>query len=249
MKYVILLILSLSSSLCLSQNRLEKELELFKSENYSDVHSAKKYLLQLHDKEVISGLVEMLKDSSYVELQGTADLIYPGAKKFYGHGGVVRYDIDWISARAGWLLEEITFQNFGFLKKEISYDELSAISSEKLTLKKNDHRERIIIYRQIMADKFSEWWNKNKNEWTDYDALIEALESYNVYRWDLAIQYLRFGDYLISNLNPENYDVKIKPILRRIKQNNHTSASYQAKYLLEDDENYWYKNKVEKSKK
>ncbi|WP_445432581.1 hypothetical protein [Chryseobacterium indoltheticum] len=244
MKYNYLLILLFLFNFCFSQSRLTKELQLFKSENFDDVTSARKYLLGLHNKEVISALIEMSKDTSFVELKNTGDLIYPGTKRFYGHGWNVRYDIDWLSARAGWLLEEITFQNFGFLKKEISYNELVEITNDKLILKRNDEAERILTYRKIIADEAEKWWMKNENEWTDYYALSEALKSYNVYRWDLAIHYLRFGDYIFKNLNIENYTKELKPKLIEISNSkNSESASFQAKLLLNDDENYWYSNK------
>jgi hypothetical protein len=51
-----------------------------------------------------------------VQLRETWDLIYPGAKTFYGHGYSVDYDLDWLSAKAGWALENLTFQNFGFAR-------------------------------------------------------------------------------------------------------------------------------------
>ena len=43
-----------------------------------------------------------------------ADLIYPGADMFYGHGFIVDYDIDYLPARVGWAPEDITFHSFGF---------------------------------------------------------------------------------------------------------------------------------------
>lgn len=70
--------------------------------------------------EAIPKIIEMLKDTSYIKLKNTADLIYPGAEKFYGHGGIVYYDIDWICVRAAWLLEEITFQDFGYRELTIT---------------------------------------------------------------------------------------------------------------------------------
>lgn len=250
MRYIYLLILLLSYSFCFSQSRLARELELFKSKNFDEVYSARKYLIELHNEEVISGLVEMLKDSSYVQLENTADLIYPGAKKFYGHGWYVRYDIDWISARAGWLLEEITFQNFSLLKNQISYEDLLKISDNKLVLKSKDAKSRIILYRQIISEKVEKWWIESKNNWTNYNALTEALNSYNTYRWDLAIQYLRFGDYIFENLNIESYTKEVKPKLIEInKSKNSESAAFQTELLLNDKENYWYYNKIQKNKK
>jgi len=54
----------------------------------------------------------LLKDTTFIKLKNTAVLIYPEAEKFYGHGGIVYCDIYWISVRAAWLPDEITFQDF-----------------------------------------------------------------------------------------------------------------------------------------
>ena len=77
-----------------------------------------------YQKEAIPDLIELLRDTSFIKLKNTADLIYPGAEKFYGHGWIVNYDIDWVPVRAAWLLEEITFQNFGYRDATINEDKL-----------------------------------------------------------------------------------------------------------------------------
>src|SRR5215212_9707503 len=73
-------------------------------------------------------LVSLLDRHDVVQLTNTADLIYPGAKTFYGHGWLIDYDLDRVSTRAGWALEELTFENFGFAEGQIrEADLLSAV--------------------------------------------------------------------------------------------------------------------------
>src|SRR5262245_24978026 len=66
-------------------------------------------------------LVAGVEDDRVKALRNTADLYYPGAKKFYGHGYMLPYDVDHVGDRAGWVLEELLFRDFGFrsgLKRE-----------------------------------------------------------------------------------------------------------------------------------
>ncbi|MBK9504389.1 MAG: hypothetical protein IPO03_03300 [Bacteroidetes bacterium] len=71
-----------------------------------------KYSMVNYQQGAIPKIIELLKDTTFIKLQNTGDLIYLGALKFCGNCGIAYYDIDWISVRAAWLPEEITFQDF-----------------------------------------------------------------------------------------------------------------------------------------
>src|SRR5690606_15699334 len=158
----------------------------------------------------------LLKDTSFIKLRNTADLIYPGADKFYGHGWIVNYDIDWVSARGAWLLEEITFQDFGYHEQSISEDQLMTLhqmnylsysqsGSHTVDFKSKTPRQRLISYRQMLADSVSKWWNKNQNNWTRFKALQNALASTDERRQSLALHFLRFGETTCEGLNRDSY--------------------------------------------
>jgi hypothetical protein len=206
-----------------------------------------------YQKEAIPKLIELLKDTSFIKLKNTADLIYPGAEKVYGHGWIVSYDIDWISVRAAWLLEEITFQNFGYRDLAINEDKLLSLHKENYTsyLRSGSHdtdfkdktpRQQLVMYRLMLVDSVTKWWDKNKNSWTRFTALKEALSSDDEQRQSLALQYLRFDETMCDGLIIENYKTEIKPLVQKIKQSKNGEAD-QAKYLLDDNEYYWFKSK------
>ncbi|ENA1807833.1 hypothetical protein ABF226_002279 [Flavobacterium psychrophilum] len=224
--------------------------------NFGLVYKVKDSIVN-RQKEAIPELIEMLKDTSFVKLKNTSDLIYPGAEQYYGHGWIVNYDIDWISVRAAWLLEEITFHNFEYRDLTINEDRLMNLHKQNYTsyLKTGSHnvdfknqtpKQQLIIYRLMLADKAAQWWKKNKKTWARYTALKEALSSEDELSQNLALQYLRFGETFCEGLNLENYKTEIKPLVQKIvasKNNN----SEQAEYLLEDDINYIFKQKQNKS--
>ena len=202
-------------------------------------------------KEAIPVLIEMLKDTSYVKLENTADLIYPGTEKFYGHGWSISYDIDWIAVRAAWVLEELTFQDFGYSQPAFDFSKINYINLGKDTLGLQNYskvvdtiepptRAELITKRLMLADSVSQWWEKNKATWTRFSALKTALASTDKRSQKLALAYLRFGNTICEGLTLESYKTELEPLVKAIKNSNNTNAD-QAKYLLEDKEFYWLK--------
>ena len=88
----------------------------FGAADFWHVHRAKEALVAFGDR-ALPALFVLLGDEREVELDNTADLIFPGAEEFYGHGWVLPYDIDWMPTRAGWVIEEITGERFGFAEE------------------------------------------------------------------------------------------------------------------------------------
>ena len=126
MKYYLLLLAIMRFTSGIAQTPVERMVLQLPKPDFGAVSQARDSLIN-YQKESIPSLVKLLKDTSFVRLQNTADLIYPGAKEFYGHGWIVNYDIDWISVRAAWVLEEITFQDFGYQDGAITEKELMAL--------------------------------------------------------------------------------------------------------------------------
>jgi len=84
----------------------------FIASDWSTVSKAAREIEARDDAPEIA--MSLLGRTDSVPLTDTADLIYPGAKHFAGHGYVVNYDLDAIAGRAGWILEDVTFRRFGF---------------------------------------------------------------------------------------------------------------------------------------
>lgn len=252
MRHYIITFLILSFNLCSSQTRLDSMIAKLQQPYYFSIYKVKDSIVS-YQKEAIPKLIELLKDTSFVKLENTADLIYPGAEKYYGHGWIVNYDIDWISVRASWLLEEITFQNFGYRDSTINEDKLMSLfkhnynlylqtGSLEIDFKDKTPRHQLVMYRLKLADSVSKWWEKNKNTWTRFGALKEALANVDEQRQGLALHYLRFEQTLCEGLTLENYINEIKPLVQKIEQSKNSKAE-QAKYLLDDNQYYWFKSK------
>jgi hypothetical protein len=224
--------------------------------DFGDVFQVKDKIVN-SGKEAIPKLIELLKDTSFVKLKNTDDLIYPGADKFYGHGWIVNYDIDWISVRAAWRLEEITFQNFGYSDQTINEDSLMKLHEQNYSsyLQTGSHdvdfkiktpRQKLIAYRLMLADSVSKWWDQNQSIWTRFEALKEALASSDEQRQSLALEFLRFDETKCDGLTRESYQKELMPLVQKIKKSKSGEAE-QAQLLLEDKEYYWLKIKKKKS--
>ena len=189
---------------------------------YENVYYAK---LSLEDRqeEIIPTLIKMLKDTSFVRLTCTIDLIYPGATKFYGHGHYIPYDIDWLSVRAGWLLEELTFQDFGYKTTDVDdtylynlmktkYKEYIENGTYDIVWKNKTPNEKITEARRLQAKIVEKWWKKNKKNWNRTDAIKEALISKDVTRISAASQFLAYGETKCNGLTWKIFEEEIKPL-------------------------------------
>jgi hypothetical protein len=215
-----------------------------------NVNKSKDTLVNLGEK-AIPKLIELLKDTSFVKLTNTNGLIYPGATKYYGHGGIIDYDIDWISVRAGWVLEEITFEDFGYKQNRITEDELFKLretnyeseylkkGTYKVNFKDSTDNEILKQYRIQLAIKVEKWWGANHNNWTRFKAIKDALESDNSNRQYDALCYLNFGESKCPGLTKESFENELKPLVKKIRRNGKDGADEQAKELLRDKEFYW----------
>ena len=256
--YLLLLLVIIHCTSVFAQRPVEHlVLELPKAD-FSAVYQVKDSLIN-YQQEAIPTLLKLLRDTSFVKLQNTADLIYPGADKFYGHGGIIAYDIDWVAVRAAWLLEELTFQDFGYRDRSITEAKLLDLHKQgyqtylqdgfqPLNFNHKTSRERLKLYRSGLADKVASWWRKEQPDWTRYKALQEALASGNEQRQALALHYLRFDKTRCTGLTLASYESELKPLLIRI-QHSASRAANQASYVLDDEYYYWLTSKSVTSQK
>lgn len=177
--------------------------------------------------EAIPDLLQLMGDDRKVKLTGTADLIYPGADRFYGHGYVVNYDLDWLPVRAGWVLERITFKSFGFREQ-------GDVPRRKLTA------EERLEARRKASDRARTWW-AGQGSWQRRDALLEALRSTDSEREQLALEYLRFGKTPCAGLDEPFYRQQLRPEIERLSKSGNRAVQAQATHLLKDAGQPWKK--------
>jgi hypothetical protein len=209
---------------CFLQFNLNKEIDKlikdFKSNDWVVVLKAKKNLENLESK-ALHELIDLLKDESVNKLGNTGDLIYPGADKFFGHGQIINYDIDKISIRAGWLIEEMTFQNFGYSGIHIqenriidyikfNFPEYYNNSSNRENLENRSTSEKRALVSKLSYNKVIDWWKKESKNWNRLAALLDALNSTDEKRQVKALFYLRNGTSKCTGLNKNVYESKIK---------------------------------------
>jgi len=210
----------------------------FVSSEWGKVYKAKDSLLNI-GKTVIPDLIRLMDaPRAFEKLQSTADLIYPGATKFYGHGWVIDYDLDWITIRAGWAMENLTSQHFGFSENVITEKELMDLHKKDYAKYIETGKHDVNFERQkfkelnIIIEKAKEWWKNNKDNWTPLKGLKDAIYSDDIYRQLDAIQQMRYPRFKIKGYNQQWFDKEIKTRIIELNKSNDEELKLQAGYLL-----------------
>jgi hypothetical protein len=225
----------------------------FICDDWNTVKSAKEKL-ENYENKAIPQLVILLDNNSINKLKNTGSLIYPGAEKFYGHGQMIDYDIDNISVRAGWLLEEITFNNFGFTGIQLPDEELIGFikltfsgyynnSTNRNKLEKSSVDELRNMILELGVNSAKNWWQNEYTSWTRIKALEDALKSYDEKRQVKALFYMRNGDTRCTGLTIDYYVENIEKEIERHSLSETKRISENARLILFDTKFNWLENK------
>jgi hypothetical protein len=156
--------------------------------------------------------------------------MYPGTKRvIFDNERVIPYELDWISIRAGWLLEELTFKDFGYRSTAIDSPTIQEIkennfseTNEKIYIinwKNRQTEAQIIESRKILAAQVAIWWEQNKATWTRVSAIKAALQSNNEYFISNALDFMK--DYAPSKNSCDHfydlYKSEIRPYIVLLK--------------------------------
>lgn len=190
--------------------------------------------LESRQKEAIPALIALLDRHEAVDLTNNGGLAYPGAP-FYGHGDFVPYDLDYIPARAGWALEELTFEDFGFQGSARK----KPVSGQVWPVPEGGVRKPEPPTRQERDEKFDpaiasarKWWRENGAGWSRLKALKDALGSADSDRQYRALSWLRSGTTRCDGLTLEVYVREVKPLVEKLDGSPSPEVEDQAKLLL-----------------
>ncbi|HKV11952.1 MAG TPA: hypothetical protein VJ725_27655 [Thermoanaerobaculia bacterium] len=206
------------------------------------------WLLEDHQAAAIPVLLSLLDRDEVVKLENTIDLIYPGAETFYGHGYIVSYDLDYLPARAGWALEELTFESFGFEDPVVTHEQLRApalegkmdVPMEEISPQPDPASRKARF--AAATGKAKAWWKARNGKWSRLAALRAALSSGDSWRQMKALVWLRSGTSRCDGLDLASFKTEIRPLAEKLAQSGNPSVAQQAGYLLrEGDSWYWHK--------
>lgn len=254
MKTIYTLLLSLSFVFVNAQAS-EQTLEEFKSEDWKVVKMAK-LTIESQQAEAIPELIKLLDSDKKVKLSNTGSLIYPGAEKFFGHGQILNYDIDYIAIRAGWLIEEISFNNFGFSGIHLPKDELITHvkitfpdyynnSSNRKKIESSTDAELRVLAQKLSVDAVKDWWKAEGKDWSRLNALVDALKSFDEKRQVRVLFYMRNSESHCDGLTKEFYYEEISKEIVRLSGSDVQRISEHAKLILLDSKLEWLEMKAQ----
>lgn len=253
-KKLLSLILALGYlGICYTQSNIENTIKEFISEDWNTVKTAKD-ILENMEAEAIPSVMPLLDNGEIVKLQKTGSLIYPGAEKFYGYGQIVDYDIDNISIRTGWLLEDISFNNFGFSGHHLPDEQLISFikitfpdyynnSTNRRKIESSSAAELRRLIHKLSIENVKDWWDQNKDTWTRLQALVDALQSFDEKRQVKALFYIRNGSTKCTGLTKDFYIDNISKEIVRMSSSDTKRISEHARFILFDTKFEWLENK------
>lgn len=254
-KYLLFALLTFVSTLnVISQADIDQLLNDFISDDWAKVSDAKDKL-ENYEEIAIPKIVALLDNSTTIKLKNTGTLIYPGAEKVYGYGQIVDYDIDKIAIRAGWLLEEISFNNFGFTGEHLPDDNLVSFikvtfpdyynnSTNRKELESMAVPEIRKVILQLSTRRAKDWWKNESSSWTRLNALVTALKSFDEKRQVKALFYIRNGDTKCTGLTKDYYIDNISKEIVRLSASDTQRISENAKLILFDTKFVWLEPKM-----
>lgn len=253
--YVTLLLLFFPLIIVVSnaQDDIPTLMKNFSSSDWPTVKTAKEKL-ENYEGKAIPQLIAMLDNDKVVKLTNTGSLIYPGAEKFFGYGQMVDYDIDNLSIRAGWLLEDISFNNFGFSGVHLAPDDLVPFikvtfpeyynnTTNRKTIESSTPDQLRDIIHKLSVQNAKKWWKEEGASWTRLNALTEALQSYDEKRQNKALFYMRNGTTKCTGLTKDYYIDNISKDIVRLSSSDTKRISENAKLILFDTKFVWLDNK------
>jgi hypothetical protein len=227
-----------------------KELfEQFLSTDWPTVIAAKEDIENLGDQG-IPGLIELLNNAQILKLKNTGDLIYPGAERFFGHGQIIDYDIDVACIRAGWLLEELTFKNFGFTGFHLPAEELNDFLKKTFTeyfstgenlsqIETMNETEKRELIKKLSIERAHSWWSIASGKWSRLGALEEALNGTDEKCQVKALFYMRNGKTVCTGLDQKEYKARLSKTIERLAKSTTSRVSENAKLIMLDNDYSW----------
>jgi hypothetical protein len=251
--YLISFTFLLFSGLTRAQSDIDALIKDFTSSDWKTVKEAKRQL-ENYEGQSIPKIIQLLDRNETVKLTNTGSLIYPGASKFYGYGQMIEYDIDRIAVRAGWLLEDLTFNNFGFSGCHLAAeDQMNFIkitfpayynnASNRKKLESSSEAELGNTIFTLAVKNAKEWWLHQGTNWTRLQALIDALKSFDEKRQFKALFYLRNGQTKCTGLTKDYYIDNIAREIVRLSGSDTQRISENASNILSDTRFSWLENK------
>jgi len=251
-RFSLYLLLCCSTTILFSgtgRDPLKQLIDEFTSNDWPTVMLAKEKIENL-GSEGIPEMIAIMNDCKVHKLQNTSDLIYPGAEKYFGHGQIIDYNIDDACVRAGWLLEDLTFMNFGFSGIHLPANELidfirksfpayynNPVNRRQLD-EFNESGKRKLI-RSLSIEQVKEWWQMSSQQWSRLYALEQALNSYDEKCQVKALFYLRNGKTRCNGLDESFYKSRLENVVMKLSKVEISRVSENAKLIMLDSNYDW----------
>ncbi len=208
-------------------DQLIKQLKGLRFNN--DIKDARDGLVNYQQK-ALPKLISLLNDKTRLNSDpgDPYTVLATGDYSGYFKVGIIPYNFDWLSIRAGYVIEALTLIDFGYSSSYNKQD--IGNGSIKVTWNKIATEESLKKDRKILADKVAAWWEKNKATWSKFNALKTALQSKDNAYIARAVNFIYSGREKCDGFTKESYEKELKPLLKDLLIN----ADKELKSTIED---------------
>jgi hypothetical protein len=167
-----------------------------------------------YQQKALPKMISLLYDKSRLNTDPGDPYTVLATGNYSGHFkvGIIPYNFDWLSVRAGYVIETLTFIDFGYSstysKKDVGF------GSIKITWDKLVTAETLKKDRKMLADKVAAWWKKNSASWSRFNALKTALQSSDKANVARAVDFIQVGGTKCDGFTKETYEKELKPLLQ-----------------------------------
>jgi len=219
MKKFLLIVFAISISTLFGQQTpatLDHQIAAFVSSDWRQVYIARNTFLN-SGENAIPHLLKLTNNTKiFKRLENCEDLVYHGTPEKVFHGWLIPYELDWVAIRAGWVLEVLTFQDFGFSDIKITDAATLELHKKRYStyIEKNkdnvDFKKDAFTALDSVIQAANDWWTQHGTNWTPLKELKQAVLSDDVNRqWD-ALQLLKYPSYRIEGLNQKWFDEQLR---------------------------------------
>lgn len=202
----------------------------FQSSGWIAVTEAKE-ALESEQGDAVDALLRLMDDDSVVPLRdlGDTSLGYGGAAS---HGMSIPYDLNRISVRAGWLLEDLAFQRFGFAACDGVDD--PAIRDELVRqgqLQGGANCDAVATSRSVQLAVLAiakrrarSWWGHTRKRWSRLEEWVMAVRSGESDRVARAVRWFVRGRTACDGLDRQTYRTVVVPELAKLSAGGNSQA-------------------------
>ena len=189
-------------------------------------------------RAALPALLRLLARRKVMPLRNLGGFTYAGRTRDLDNGYHLAYDLDWLPCRAGWVLETLTFENFGFNEKDLrrcGRDDLVTPTHLNPLFDVLPRTLPAATRTRLLGDaeaRARQWQRETPRPWSRYRALVTALRDGDIRQQETALRWLAEDGRHMPGFTLAHYRADLLPLVRPLAHNDDDDVEETAQRLL-----------------